>query len=318
MKKILTLLMFLTFAVSVTSFGADVPGGITDELKNYEIMVGDPDGNMRYDDFLTRSEAVKIICTLMMAEPGSYEGVVFPDVLDSHWAKGYIGLAASMGIVEGDDKGNFNPYANVTNEEFLKMLVSALGYTPMAEVRGGFPAGFITIASQTGITENMVLEVNAPATRGDVANFVYRSLDVPFMEQTSFGDSIEYSVLDGNNGKDHKTFRIRLENFEPVIYGEAAESVPDFSGEEYVGILIKIADLAGSDGNYSYRNASQGDASPLYVINNDTYIYMTDNTVSLSEIKSGMYVQCWCYADDKDVIEVLKAEIIKDGAAHFE
>lgn len=49
----------------------------------------------------------------------------FSDLADSEWAKESIEYLAKNGIVSGYGNGIFNPSANVTREEFVKMLVSA-------------------------------------------------------------------------------------------------------------------------------------------------------------------------------------------------
>ena len=38
----------------------------------------------------------------------------------------------------------------------------------------------------------------------------------------------------------------------------------------------------------------------------------TDNTLDIKNIKNGMYAQVWHYTDDKDEIEILKIELMKD------
>ena len=54
------------------------------------------------------------------------EDVVFTDIKD-HWAEDYITLAQLNGMVDGQGDGKFNPDANVTRAEFLKMAMDAAG-----------------------------------------------------------------------------------------------------------------------------------------------------------------------------------------------
>ena len=49
-----------------------------------------------------------------------------------------------------------------------------------------------------------------------------------------------------------------------------------------------------------------------YIVNDDTYVQITSNTVDIAEIKNGMYAQVWHYANDKDEIEILKIELMKN------
>ena len=216
MKKIIAIIISVIFilSLSIPSFAIEPTGEQISELKEYGIITGDPDGNMRFGDTLTRSEAVKIICTLLcFNENSNIVGIEspFPDVSEYHWAKGYISIAKELKIVEGDPSGNFNPEASVTNEEFIKMLVVALGYEPIAESRGGYPVGYNMVASNCGITEGLQFEVNTPALRGEVAIMTVKALDVPLMKQVGFGTNAEYAVMDGKNGMALETLR---DNFE--------------------------------------------------------------------------------------------------------
>ena len=55
------------------------------------------------------------------------ESSIFTDMQSSHWAYAYVKALKSDGIISGDEDGAFRPSANVSREEFVKMLVSAFG-----------------------------------------------------------------------------------------------------------------------------------------------------------------------------------------------
>lgn len=203
----------------MVSFAKEPTGEELADLKKFGIIQGDPDGNLRLEDTLTRAEAVKIICTMAgydkLAENPSEISLEnekpFPDVPNGHWATEYIRLAKNLGIVEGDEKGYFNPEAEVKNEEFVKMLVVILGYGMMAEQRGGYPVGYNVVANTYGVTKGLQFSVNSPAKRCDVSVMCINSLDIPLMKQTGFGNQITYSIMDGENGNRKETLRINLE-----------------------------------------------------------------------------------------------------------
>jgi len=50
---------------------------------------------------------------------------IFKDVSSKHWASDAINWGYNAGIVKGDANGNFNPNSNVTEPEFLAMIVRA-------------------------------------------------------------------------------------------------------------------------------------------------------------------------------------------------
>ncbi len=165
-----------------------------------EIMVGDAEtGAFRPEDTIKRSEFAKVAVTSLgmgaIAE-SSTQKTSFPDVVENHWANGYINVATNQGIVIGDDEGNFRPDDTITYAEAATVLVRLIGHGPAAEKKGGFPTGYLSVASQQGITKNAVASNNDAVKRGMVAQMTNNTLTVKKMEQTSFGGNESYEVVD--------------------------------------------------------------------------------------------------------------------------
>ena len=150
MKKILCVL--LIFVLSLSSVFATASDEQLKDLKDLKIMVGDEDGNMRLDDSITRAEAAKMICVIQGIGTDSFADTVepsaFPDVADSHWAKNYINAMKDLQIMIGDEKGNFNPEAEITNEEIIKTLTH--NKNVLVEQRSRLTARFV-ISNQKNI-----------------------------------------------------------------------------------------------------------------------------------------------------------------------
>ena len=184
------------------------------ELFEYGIMKGDPDGNPRPTDEITRAEAV----ALLVRTNANYNDIlkdylyrpVFDDV-GNHWAAREISFAYDNGLVEGTSETTFEPERKVTIQEFVKMIVTLLGYKERAGQQGGFPHGYIMTASSLGLMDNLNKETTKNALREDVALMIANSLDVPLMKQSGFGANTEYIVMDGKNGVAIETFRTILE-----------------------------------------------------------------------------------------------------------
>lgn len=206
MKTIISFILILTVLMSSVAVCAAEPDKEQqDLLKEYGIMVGDPSGDMRYEDTITRAEVVKMIITSLNyvnAANQVVEKSKFPDVWETHWAKLYINTAKELGIVAGDENGNFNPESNIKNEEVVKMLVVALGYGPKAEAMGGYPGGYMAVASTIGLPKGLVFETTANANRGEVAVLFANALEIPLMVQVGWGSpkDVEYKIFDGKNG----------------------------------------------------------------------------------------------------------------------
>ncbi len=209
MKKIICMIITIALTLSIAAVNAAElnatelnPAELNEsqikDLYDLKIMVGDADGSLRLKDEITRAEAVKIICTAGNIEPVSEEVFSFPDVALDHWANPYIKAAKLNGITEGDENGYFNPEQNITNEEIVKMIVCLLGYDPMADASGGYPAGYTMVGTRFGITKGLSLDVSNPAIRNDVGIMICNALDIPLMAQNPDSDEEEYIIMDGS------------------------------------------------------------------------------------------------------------------------
>ena len=145
LKKVLALTVALATLFSLTAFAA-----FTDEDQINEsliadinlmgalnVMTGDTEGTFRPNDTISRAEAAKMI--YVIRNGGDDDKAIgwvenglnaFTDVLPGIWYEGYVNYCASLGIIAGDGKGNFNPNGQVTGVELAKMLLVVAGYKP--------------------------------------------------------------------------------------------------------------------------------------------------------------------------------------------
>ena len=157
-----TLAVVLAFAMilsmgAVSTFAAysDVTAGtVVSEavgiLSNLNILTGFEDGTFRPDETVTRAQMAAIICRTLGYEDqaqSSMGSTVFNDVAADHWASGYVNVAQAQQIINGYGDGNYGPEDLVTYEQAVKMIVSALGYDLAANAKGGYPTGYLAIAS---------------------------------------------------------------------------------------------------------------------------------------------------------------------------
>lgn len=213
-KKSITGILAAAFAAApIASFASmlpeDVAGTRFEEpvqlLAALKIMIGDDDGAFRLDDNIKRSEVAKMAVHALGLEDMAYttQGETrYPDVTSSHWANGYVNVATSQGLIIGDDDGNFRPNDPITYAEAMAIFVRATGYEVMAEDKGGFPNGYVSVAGSNGMTKNVQGTINAPITRGNVAYVVNNALTVKLMERTGFGQNASYEVTEKTLLKD--------------------------------------------------------------------------------------------------------------------
>ncbi len=164
------------------------------------IMVGDAEnGAFRPNDNIIRSEMAKVAVYSVGLEDialNSNGATPFPDVPSDHWATGAINVAHQQDMVIGDSEGTFRPDDPVTLQEAVTIIVRAMGYEPAAADRGGYPAGYLYIASSNQLLRGIDGVTSAPATRGDVAQLIFNSLTVNLMEQVGYGSEVSYEVVD--------------------------------------------------------------------------------------------------------------------------
>ncbi len=209
MKKVICLLVAIFMLMSIVCSATELTKEQQADLYSYGIMVGDEKGDLRLNDSITRAETVKMLCCLGNIDISSNDNKFFNDVPQNHWAIKYINSAKTVGIID-DENGNFKPEDEITYNEIIKMLVTMLGYSPMADARGGYPNGYVMTATQLGLTESLSIKNESVALRKDVAILISNALDIPVMQQTSFGKNEEYQIMNGENGTELITCRILL------------------------------------------------------------------------------------------------------------
>lgn len=205
-KKSLVTLLVLVFVLSImsTGFAAAKFSDVTNEdlsdalarLVALKIIDGYPDGTFKPNNNITRAEFAKVVVTsLGLGNAAQYaQGMTkFKDVTAAHWASGYIKVASDLGVVNGYPDGTFKPENNVTYAEAITMIVRALGYEPKAKALGGYPGGYLAIATEKEITDGINVVGSLAATRGDVAKMVNNALEVPMMVQKTWGQYPEYA-----------------------------------------------------------------------------------------------------------------------------
>lgn len=153
--------------------------------------------------------------------------ISFTDVPKSHWAYDYIVSLAEKGAVSGYNDGSFCPGKNVLREEFVKILVDALGIgvsgeeANFADARGHWSSKYIAAASANGLVSGMDRDnfgIGQNLKREDLAVILFKCLpadkqaedisDVPLFDDDAdiadYARTAVYSlrkagIIDGDN-----------------------------------------------------------------------------------------------------------------------
>ena len=103
------------------------------------------------NDTITRQEFASLMADLLNAEENLSSGdISFVDVEASSAYYKDIAFMKANGIMNGIDSDRFAPLRTITYEEALKTMLCALGYGDRAEIKGGFPAGYISVGLSLG------------------------------------------------------------------------------------------------------------------------------------------------------------------------
>jgi hypothetical protein len=171
----------------------------SDEIKFLQengIIKGDPNGDLRPDDELSRAEFAAILCRAIGIEELAQSAAMaeknyFSDVPASHWAAGYINAAVEYKAINGFADGTFRPGLSVTNEQVVKMLVAAWGYGEEAEELGGYPNGYMEIAQRFGVTEAVLFNYGVASKRWVACSFTYGALAMPAAENCTVETTVK-------------------------------------------------------------------------------------------------------------------------------
>ena len=150
---------------------------VTNQMSDLGVITGE-NGYFRPNDRVSRAEIAAMLCRLFEIAPES--SVSFSDVPQSHWAAGYIGALAQMGVLSGFGDGTFRPDESVTYEQAFKMVEQLLGYTPkvLLSVGSEYPTANVLAAVRLGLAGDLGNFDSANAiSRIELACVLSRALD---------------------------------------------------------------------------------------------------------------------------------------------
>lgn len=209
-KTILLLLSIcasLAFSVSAIDF-TDVPENsayhtYTDVLSDLGIITGYGDGTFLPDKNISRAEVSAIVVRAARLDADISGKSIYTDVPDGFWARKYIMSATEAGILNGIGNNCFSPVTDVTHSQIIKIAVCISGKGELAEKRGGWPGGYIQAAYEheiitTSEYSNLLYGAlgNSPATRGDVAKYIYRAITIPDAYKLTIGADKRFIGMD--------------------------------------------------------------------------------------------------------------------------
>lgn len=119
----------------------------------------------------------------------------FTDVQPGDNCYGAVMFLYGLGVFSPADDGLFHPEDKPTYEQLVKIMAELAGYGVMAKVNGGYPTGYLTAANRYDLLPSSFMRTPKDVyTLADIADVLAYLIDVPIMEQNSFGSEEAYYV----------------------------------------------------------------------------------------------------------------------------
>ena len=174
------------------------------EIKNVEavdvmvalgILEGGDKGDFQPNAILTREQAAKIICYMLLGEESAEKlttnSAVFSDVAADRWSAPFIGYCVNLGILAGDGNGHFFPEGKLTGAAFAKMLLVALGYDANIEkyVGSDWMISVAADAIEAGISPKGVV-LSDELSRQNAAQMAFQTLTATVVKYDNKGTTV--------------------------------------------------------------------------------------------------------------------------------
>jgi len=148
------------------------------------IVNGRTENSYAPEAFVTRAEFVKMVM-VAMGDTDVQTSTKFKDVATDAWYAPYVAAAAELGIVTGDENGNFNPEAQISREDMATILhrtiqggkaVEAPEFSDSAEI-SDYAKTAVDFFAEKGVINGLGDGNFGPkksATRAETAVMLYR------------------------------------------------------------------------------------------------------------------------------------------------
>ena len=114
-----------------------------------------------------------------------------------------IAFAEGLGLVHKNQDDLQKP---LYYDEAITMVVRLLGYEEHAEKFGGFPTGYISIASRLGLTEGMAAKSGERLQEYDIITLLYNTINCAYVEIVGI---TEDGILYGNTSENAALYELR-------------------------------------------------------------------------------------------------------------
>lgn len=144
-----------------------------DMLYSLGLLLGTENG-LDLERNVSRAEAAVLLCRLFGQQPANGVQGMFSDVSSDHWAAAFIELAKENGYIQGTSQATFEPDRTVTGKEFVKILLSAMGFTGIT-LENAYDKGIEQTLLNNNYTKSVVYH-DETLLRSDIARLCHSAL----------------------------------------------------------------------------------------------------------------------------------------------
>lgn len=252
MKKTAALILIILNILSVCAFASSAS---YDKLQAFGII----DSSELKTDFVTRKELAKYAVRLSGLEAENFVNKIpFKDVSENDKYYDFIAAAYGLKFMSGTSEDKFSPDEKITAEQAAKVILSILGYGKLAEAKGGYPQGYMVVASDTGLFKNV--SISGEMKAGSFVEMLYNAAEISLMKT----DRIENGNI---TMKSFKNENVLSEFFD--IY--SAKGI--ISGNKYTGLFAAKSEAGDNEVVIGSEKYNLDNITALDMIGHNTEIY---------------------------------------------
>lgn len=277
-------------------------------ITGFNIMSPESETEFGNDTLVKRGEFALYVTRLLGNDvvASSVSDGYFDDVDTTTLEGAAVEFLASIGIIPKTGR-EYNPNDEVTYAEAIRILLNSLGYEEVASINGGYPGGYIKVATDCDLNKNVWLMTNSVLTKTDVAVLLYNALFVYPMEHSDL-----YSYKESDKTLMEQTWDVYeisgiVTGYENTVIG-SNRSLPDDSVEingavykvgntdiaQYLGYSVKAYYREDDDGVYTIvafvekqdTNTSITLSAEDLEVTGDTVYYYVDGSRKTLKISS--------------------------------
>jgi len=290
------LLILSTFGVPAFAGNNNVSEGNAKFLRMTGIC---EDNNLGDDDVLTRIELAKMYYKILtgksIPEYTEYRSP-YSDIGEEEYR--FVKTVADAGIMTGVSKDVFGKDEPVTYIQLIKTVVTLLGYNTHAMANGGWPSGYLTVASGLGITKSAPADVNYYVTLNGAADVLRLAAGAKMVVRTSYDENENYETYSGGGFLE---YYMGIITYDGVVNANSTYSVDGTSPTEFGEVKIGntlftvskeslgIYDLIGQRVTVFYSKHSPYEIKYYEALENNITVINSFDIASVTEEKISYY-----------------------------